>query len=198
MPTLHLENLSPFGRLAVELDGHFLELTRLSEQIQRLDIDSESGLDRAVKLLNQVAEHGKIISQGMQGFSKILQDARARSEVAAKLVAERAQSIHQRKQHQNEIREKLARVEENVKAANANLAGFEKEGESGFTDEERSKIKVALKRLNVDLKRFLADAQAIKEAAGQSKFKTIEHDASKLLDALRSSCRRIDKAISEQ
>ena len=198
MSSIHFESLSSFGRMAVKLDGYFSELVRLGGQIERLDIGSESGLALAVKLLNQFAERGKNGSEGIQDFSKVLDEARARSEGAARLVAERAQLIRQRKQEQDQIREKLDQVERNVKAANANLASFRKDGKSEFTSGEKLQIKAGLERLNEDLKRFLADVQAIKEAAGQAKFKSIEHDAKNLLDALRSSCRKIDKVISEQ
>jgi hypothetical protein len=198
MPSLRFENLSSFGRLAVKLDEHFMELTRLSGQIERLDIDSESGLELAVKLLNQFAEHGKNVSEGIQGFSKVLQETRERSEVAVKQVAERAEFIHQRKQQKNQLREKLHQAEQNVKAANANLVSFRNNGKSEFTHEARLQIKAQLERLNEDLKRVLADVQTIKEAAGRLKFKSVEHDAKNLLDALRSSCRKIDKAIGEQ
>ena len=72
---------------------------------------------------------------------RLLQEAREQSEGAAKLVAERAQVIYQRKQQQAQIQEKLAQVEEKVKTANANLAGFKKDGKNGFSGEDRVKIK---------------------------------------------------------
>jgi uncharacterized phage infection (PIP) family protein YhgE len=195
MSSLRLESLSSFGRLAVELDGHFSELTRLSGQIERLDIESESGLALALKLLNQFAEHGKSISEGIKDFSKVLQEAREGSEAAANRVAERAQFIYQRKQSQNEMRNQLNRVEENVKAANASLASSRSNGKSELTNEEKLQVRTKLERLNEDLKRFIADVQLIKEAAGQSKFKSIESEAKNLLDALRSSSRRIDRVM---
>jgi len=48
-----VDTLSPFGRLAVTLDTDFSELSRLSGQIQRLDLDTDGDLDHAVKLLNE-------------------------------------------------------------------------------------------------------------------------------------------------
>lgn len=197
MPSFRFEDLSPFGRLAVELDGHFVELARLSGQLERLDIESDSGLAHAIKLLGQFADHGQKISGGIQGFAQVLQEARARSEAATQSVAERAQLIQQRKQKQNEIREKLAQVERHVKAANENLLSLRRDGKSELTQEERLRMRAGLERLNEDLKKFLVDAQAIKEAAGRSNFKAIEHDAKNLLDALKSSSRKIGKAVGE-
>ncbi len=195
MASPNLKNLSSLSLLAMELDGHFLELSRISGQIERLDIESESGLNHAVKLLNQFAEHGKNIAEGIQGFAKVMQETRERSELAAKSVAERAQLIYERKQKQNQIREELDRVKENVQAANMNLTSLRKDGTSEFTGEERARIKAGLEKINKDLKAFLVDVQAIKETAGQANFKSIQHEAKDLLDALRSSSRKIDKVI---
>src|SRR5690349_11854543 len=107
MPALRLDDLSPFGRLAVKLDEEFSALARLSGQIERLVLDSEGDLEHAVKLLNQFAEHGKNITDGIQEFSKVLREAQERSESAAKLVADRAQLIQQRKEQQRALQGKL-------------------------------------------------------------------------------------------
>lgn len=198
MPSIQLDSLSSFGRAALKLDTDFSELERLSGQLQRVEIDSDSGLDRAVKILEQFAVHGQAIATGIQDFSTLLQEARLRSEAAAKLVSERAELIGQRKGQQNQIREKLNRVEQDVKVVNENLRGMKREGKSEFSEAERNQIRAELERLNGDLKKFLSDVQEIKDAATQSKFKSIERDAQSLLDALRTSSRRLDKAITGQ
>jgi chromosome segregation ATPase len=195
MPSLRLEDLSSFGRLAVKLDGHFSELVRLSGQIDRLDIESEGGLTHAVKLLNEFAEHGNAISEHIQDFSKALQEVQQRSEAAAKHVAERAQLIHGRKQKQNEIRERLDQVEQEVQAAGVRLAGFKKDGKTELTNEEKHQVRTELERLNEILKKFEDEVQGIKETAREAKFKSLEHDAKNVLDALRASSRRIEKAV---
>lgn len=198
MASIQLESLSTFGRLAVKLDTDFNELVRLSGQLQRLDIESDSGLDKAFKLLDQFTEQGKSISEGIQAFSRALQEAQMQSEGAAKQVADRAQLIAQRKKQQNEMRRQLTQVEEEVAAANAGLGGFKKDGRSEFSAEEKAQIKSQLELLNKDLKRFLMNAQIIKETASQANFKSIENDAQALLDALRSSTRKVDKALTEK
>src|SRR4051812_45259090 len=116
MASINPEHLSPFGRSALKLDGDFSELVRIGGQLQRLELDSDSGLEHAIKLLGQFAQHGQAIAAGIQDFSRSLQELREKSEAAAKLVSERAQAIQQRKQLREQIREKLARVEDQVKA----------------------------------------------------------------------------------
>jgi chromosome segregation ATPase len=194
MTAIRTENLSTFGRLALKMDEHFSELNRLSRQIGELDLDTESGVERGGKLLVQFAEHGQSISGGIQEFLGALQEAREKSEAATKLVAERALLIQKRKQEQGDIRERLSVVEREVKAANENIArSFKKDGGVGKDDQPR--LKAELGRLNEELKAFLAKAQAVKEAASGANFKSIAHDAGKLIDALKSSSRKIEKAL---
>src|SRR5579864_7887089 len=155
MPSLSLDSLSPFGRLAVKLDNDFSELARISAQLQRLEIESDGSLEHAIKLLNQFAQHGQSITDGIQEFARSLQEARERSEAAAKLVAERAQLIQQRKQEQNQVQEKLTQLEEEVKAANASLAGLRKRDNGGYSDEEKLQIRAQLELLNSQLSGFI-------------------------------------------
>jgi chromosome segregation ATPase len=195
MPTFRSEDLSPFGRLAVELDTAFSEMTRMSGQIQRLDIDSESGLERAVKVLDLFARNGQAVAEGIQAFSKVLQEARSKSEAAAQSVMERAEAIRDRKQHQSDLRSRLASVESSVAAANAELSGF-RQGGKDLSGDKNTRIREQLERLSGDLKSFLDAAQAVKSDAARAKFKTIERDAQNLLDVLRASSRRIEKALA--
>lgn len=188
MPMSQPKDLSAFGRQAVRLDAEFTELVRLSGQLQRLEIDSESGLERGVKLLEQFARHGQSISAGIQEFSRLLQDVREQSESAARVVAERSQAILERKQAQQRVREELGQIERSVKGINEDLSAFRN---AGVGD-----LRSRLESLSVELKKFQADAQAVKETAGRSRFRSIERDAQNLLDALRSSLRRVDKAMA--
>jgi hypothetical protein len=153
MPTIQLEHLTPFGRLAVKLDADFAELIRLSGQIQKADLQSDSGLTHA-----------------------------------AKQVEERAMAIQERKQQQAEIQERLLQIELNVKAANSSLAHFKNAGQN--------QIRTELERINIELKKFLADVQAIKEEAAKANFKGIEREAQSVIETLRTSSRKVDKATS--
>lgn len=196
MPTIRSEDLSPFGRLALQLDAAFTEMSRLNGQLQRLDIDSETGLERAVKILDQFAKAGQAVADGVQNFSTVLQEARAQSEAAAKAVMERAEVIGRRKREQRGLREELSRVEQAVAAVNAGLAAAGKNGKSESAGERNLRIRAELERVSGELKSFLADAQSVKEAAAGGKFKTIERDAQNLLDVLRASSRRVEKALA--
>jgi hypothetical protein len=198
MASINPDNLSPFGRLAIELDGSFVEISRLSLQIQRLDIHSDSGLDHALKLLNQFAQHGQSVAEGMKDFSKLLQDAHHKTDMAAQAVAERAQVIYQRKQQQNQLQEKLALVEKDLSSVSQNLAGFRQEGKKEFSEEEKQNLTAALSQLQGQLEHFVTIAQSIKDEATELKFKNMERTAQSLLDSLQASHRKIQQAIASR
>jgi len=112
MSSIRVDTLSPFGRLAVTLDTDFFpELSRLSGQIQRLDLDTDGDLDHAVKLLNEIyalcaGDHRRQSSKFSQSFWK-LKPARMRR---LRAWPSEPQLIQQRKEHQAQIHGKLAQV----------------------------------------------------------------------------------------
>jgi len=196
MPITNLGSLSPFGQLAVKLDGDFVEMDRISGQLQRMVIDSDSGLERAVKLLEQFAAHGQSIAEGIQEFSKSLQTAREKSEAAATLVAERAQEIRERKEQQHQLREKLAEVEHQVKDINIGLAGYRTQKNLEPSDDDKRQIVAHLERLHSQLADFVGTAQAIKQEAGRLHFKGVERETDTLLDTLQSARRKLSTVLN--
>ncbi len=192
MSSIRLENLTPFGRLALKLDNDFSELSRLGSQIAKVDIESDSGLDHAIKILNLVAQHGKNIADGMQEFSKCLLEARERSEAAIQVVGERAQLVQQRRQKQDQLDQRLRQVEEEVKTVNASLAGFKRQGKNELSEEEKRQITADLERLQNPTLGFIESAQAIKAEAGRLKFKRVEREAQSMIDTLQATRRKIN------
>jgi len=196
VPSIRLADLTPFGRIALKLDHEFSELARAGQQMSRVDIESDSGLDEGIKILNRVAQHGQSLADTMQEFSQSLQEARDKAEASTKLVAERAQLIQQRRQQQDQLQEKLTQLKEAVKMAGASLAGFSKPAKSDLSEEDRRRIAAELERLEAPMTRFIEAAQAIKAEAARSNFKRLEHQAAAVIDSLQASLRKIAQAIA--
>jgi chromosome segregation ATPase len=196
MSSIRLDTLSSFGRLAVTLDTHFSELARLSTQIERLDVDSDGDLAHAIKLLNEFTTRAKTMTGDMQQFSQSLQETQARSEAATQRVADRARLIQERSERQQEIQDKLAQVKQAVKTVNSNLANFRKQSQGEFSEEEKRRIESEFEQVHAHLSRFVANAQQVREAAKEAKFKNLERDAQILIDTLESSRRKITQVLS--
>ncbi len=195
MPSVRLEDLTPFGRLALKLDQEFAELARGGEQLARLDLESDRGLDEGIRILNRVAGYGQALAQTMQDFSKSMQEARDKADAAARIVAERAQLIQQRRQREDELQKKLAQIQEDVKTVGAGLTGFGKlKGE--LSEDDKRRIAAELERLQEPMTRFIAAIKALKEEAAGLKFKRLERQAESMIDSLEASRRKIAQAIA--
>lgn len=183
MKTLDMETLSPFGRLAVQLDHEFSELNRLSGQMERMDIESDTELERAIKILNQFAEHGQNVTNGIQEFNKALLDAREQAEKAAQIVGERVGLVQQRKDEREQMQLKLSHLGEKAKQMTADL--------SNFSREDKQQLIAQLQALDVQLADLMNEAQSIKAEANEARMKSIERDAQSLYGMLQSARQKI-------
>jgi chromosome segregation ATPase len=193
MPSIRLEDLTPFGRAAVKLDRELSELAHAGGQISGVNIESDNGLDEAIKILSRVAEYGQSVADTMQEFSRSLQEARDKAEAATKLVAERAQHIQQRRQQQLHLQEKLTRVKEDITAIGASVA---KPAQGEPSEEDRSRIAAELQRLRAPMAGFIEAAQAVKAEAVRFNFKRLERQADSVIDSLQASLRKLTQAIA--
>ena len=190
------DELSPFGVQALKLDEDFLELGRLCVKIERLNLESESDLDHAVKLLGEFARQGQAIAEDMQHFSKSLQEARERSEVAARSVEQRAQQVLERQERRDRLQDRLIQLEQEIKAANDGLLGGRKGGNEALSEAEKAGIKAQFEQLQKRLADFIDPAQKIREEAAQLRFRRIERDAQSMLDSLVALRRKLETILS--
>lgn len=193
MPSVRLEDLSPFGRVALKLDNELAELARAGGQISGVNLETDNGLDEGIKILNRVARYGQSVADTMVEFSKALQEARDKAEAATGLVAERAQVIQRRRKEQDELEDRLARLQEEVKTAGAGLAFQPQNGEP--TDEDKRRIAAQLEALQAPMAAFVEKARAIKAAAAGSNFRRLERQADSMIDSLQASLRKIAQAL---
>jgi hypothetical protein len=195
MPSIRSEDLTPFGRLALKLDHELTELSRAGEQISKVDLESDGGMDDGIKILNRVAQYGQSVAQTMQDFSAALQQARDGAEAATKVVAERAQVIKQRRQEQDLLEEQLTRLKATVREAGASLAGFAKPPEGVPSEEDRKRIAAELEKVMTPMNTFIEAAQAIKARAARGKFKRLERQTDAMIDSLQASRKKISQAL---
>jgi len=195
MPSIRLEDLTPFGRLALQLDREFAELARVGGLIEKVDLGTDAGLDEGVKILTRVAAHGQNIAATMQDFGKALQEARDKAEAATKRVAERAELIKKRRQEQDALQEKLGVLKEGLKTLGAGFSGAAKPA-GELTDEDRRRIAADLEALQAPMTKFVEAAQAIKAECARANFKRLERQADAVIDSLQASRKKIAQALA--
>ena len=198
MPSIHPEDLTPFGRVAVKLSQELADLALAGEQIAGVNLHSDRGLDDGIKILNRVALSGESVAATMQEFAASLQEARDRADAAIKLVSERAQVIQQRRQQQDQLQEKLNQLKAAVKEAGASLACFAQPASGAPSEEDKRRIAVELERIQAPMTRFIEAAQTIKAEAARSNFTRLERQADSIIDSLNASRRKIAQAVGSQ
>lgn len=194
MPSVRLEDLSPFARVALKLDSELSELALAGEQISGVNLESDNGLDEGIKILNRVARYGESVAVTMQEFSATLQAARDKAEASTAVVAERAQVIQKRKQAQDALQEKLSLLKDEVKLAGASLSGFSMPKDVPSDDDKR-RIAAELDKLQAPLAKFVELIQAVKAECASGNFRRLERQADSMIDSLQSTRRKIAQAL---
>lgn len=195
MKSIKLDDLTPFGRLAVRLDLAFAELGRVAGELAGTDIGSDAGLDEGVKLLQGAARNGQDIAETMQSFAQALEQARAKAEADTRVVAERAELIHARRQSRDALREKLEQAKDGLKALGAGLSGLSVPDKSALSDGDKRRIAAELEKLQAPMADFIGAAQAIKAEAARLNFRRLERQADSIIDSLQASRKKISQAV---
>jgi hypothetical protein len=194
MASIRPEELSPFGRAALKLDQEFSALARVGEELAQADLGSDGGLDEGVKLLNRAARCGQDIAESMQAFSASLQEARDKADAAMKVVAERAQLIQKRREEQERLLERLAKVKDEVQAAGAGLAEPFQPG----AGDDKARVAARLEAVRGPMSAFIEAAMAVKAEAAAGNFKRVARQADSVIDSLQASLRKIEQALGSR
>jgi uncharacterized membrane protein len=180
-----------FADSAINLDSAFTELEELSGQIERLDIESDSGLERAKQLLGKFAEAGQRIGDGVQVLAKSLEDSRSRAEAAAQIVSARAGDIQKRQEENDQMLSRFGALGESVKKISEKIIQFKKPAGEKLSEDERDALTKQLPELDSQLSGLIDEAQGLRVDAQQLKLKSVERNADSLSQTLLSARRKL-------
>lgn len=187
-----LKPQSAFGQSALELDSDFAEMERLAAELQRLDIETESGLERARKLLTRFSECGQRVGTGVPVLARTLEEARGRAEKAAETVFARAGDIQKRQQEADRLLERFNSLGEMVGKINAMVTQLRKPGGAKLSDEERAMIARHMPEINVQLGKLIDEARKLKEDSHAANMKSLEKNAESLLQSMQAMSRKLN------
>lgn len=185
------KNLSPFGQAALNLDNDFMLLTRLSQEITLLSIDSDKGLDQARKLLVRFGECGERVGAGLQALARTMEESRQQAEEATRLVAERANEIQSRHQKTEQLVARFQSLGEMVHKVNLMMLNIQKPAGAELSDDERHLLLQNVPVLDSKLQVLVDEAVQIKEDAQSANMKDLERKAHSLGQSLLSARRKL-------
>ena len=154
------------------LDAHLSELERVGTKIQSTDMASDFDVDYVQKLMNRFAECGQGVSDEVANLSARLQEARARAETVAQTVSAQADLFLARRREQNEKLDQFRLIGEKVRELNASLQSVTQGSDSKFSDR--------IPDFQERLAGLIAEVQALRKSARESRMKTLEKNAESL------------------
>lgn len=191
-----LKNLSSFGQSALVLDGDFEQLEQLSGQLERLEIESETGMEREKELLTRFSETATRVGDSMQGLAKSLEEARARAEKATELVAARAVKIQARQNENDQMLIRFQTLGETVRKVSGAVAQLQKPADGRkLSDEEKALLLKNLPEIKSQLGVLTEEAKKLKDDARLAKMKTLEKNADSLGQSLASVISKLGNLV---
>jgi hypothetical protein len=189
------KNLSPFAHSALTLDEDFGELDRVAAQLERLDLDTENGLDQARKLLVRFTECGNRIGEGVQALAKALDEARTRAEKSAESVSQRAAMVQARQQEAQKLVDRFTQLAETVRKVTAAVGELQKSAEGGLAEEGRALLIKNLTGIDAQLDTLSNEAGKLRADAREARQKTLEKNADALEQSLQSVRRKLSALV---
>jgi hypothetical protein len=195
MSTANPKQQSDFAQAALALDADFEQLERLSGELDRLAIDSDSGLERAKALLLRFGECGQRIGDEMQALARSLEEARTRAEASANRVAERAAAIQKRQIEADRLLQRFQALSEMVRKVTEAAGALQQSLKKDASDEERRALIRNLPELDSKLGVLIDEAFKIRQDAQEANLKTLHRNADSLGQTLQSVRRKLGSLV---
>lgn len=195
MSTVKTEMLTPFGEAALALDQEFAALEKLAQKLERLSLQTDQGVERAVSLINEAEEaRGRLVAN-MQTMATALEDARAKSEAAIRTISERAVTINERQRTTESLMQRFQDLGSMVRQINTAIAQM-KPAEGAMAAEQRALLEQSLPEFNAQMNILVEEAKKLMNEASAANLRSIESNADALRQALDAARQRLNLLAS--
>lgn len=195
MASFDRKSVSSFAQSALDLDSKFSELERLSGEFASVMIESDSGLDRARRLLAQFGECGQQVGDGVQVLARELEGTRARAEKAAQVVSNRVTSFQERQKETELMFSRLQALGGRVREVTERVALLKGPGGGELKVENIDLVGKHLPELTGELEILIGEAQKLKLDARSANMKNLETNVDSLGQTLKAACGRLSAFI---
>jgi hypothetical protein len=170
---------SPLVRSVLALDDYLNELERVGTKINSTDMTSDFDLEFVQKLLTRFAECGQGVSSEVANLSAQLKEAQSRAESIAQGVGRQAELFGARRKEHNERMEEFRILSEKVRDLNTGIGQFRDDPAA----------------LETQLASLLADLDALRLSARNSRMRGLEKHAESLGQALQAARTKLGKIL---
>lgn len=182
--------MSEFARAALALDVRFEEFCRLSAELERVSIDSDSGLERARILLKDLNECREGFTPASQDMARALEGARQRTAEAAQKVETREQAVQDRVSHVDQMLSRYRLLGDTVRRVTTAVAELKQSPEGGLSPDERSMLASKMPEINAQMNIVVDEAKRLMDDARDANMKILERNCDSLRQTVQTSIHR--------
>lgn len=187
----NIKEQSPLVKLVLSLDTHFASLERLSERIDETELKSEFDIAQARKLMLAFSESAHAVSTEFVELLQVINDAKTRSENAARKVAAKAEQLQSRQTEEEVKFQAFRELTTKVSRINDEMKTLQKPEGTTLSSEEKAQLAEQLSSFEVQLRPLIEEALIIKKDAQKSQLKVLEQNADALSQSLTAASKKL-------
>ena len=181
---------SPSSELVAAAESLDAQLTRfesLAEQFRNAPLNSEKALERASKLLRDVAEQDQQLNASVSALVAAVTKTRDRQQVQAESVNARAQDLQQRAEAFKVLLERYGALGQSAAELNQRMQDFAAQRAKTPSGEQSAEVLGILDALNERMGQVADEAQAVTKLGEEQDFTDIGRQADSLRQQLLSA-----------
>ena len=172
---------------AESLDAQLTRFESLAEQFRKSPLNSEKNLERASKLLRDVAEQDQQLNASVSALVAAVTKTRDRQQVQAESVNARAQELQQRAEAFKVLLERYGALGQSAAELNQRMQDFATQRAKVQTPEQNTEVLGILDALNERMGQVADEAQAVTQLGEEQDFTDIGRQADSLRQQLLSA-----------
>jgi uncharacterized protein YoxC len=172
---------------AEALDNQLRRFESLTEQFQKSPLNSEKSLERASKLLRDVAEQDRVLNESVSALVAAVAGARDRQQKNAEAVNEHAQYLEKRAETFKTLLERYGALGQSAAELNQRMQEFASKRAEAQTAEQNAELVGSLDALQERMGQVAEEAQAVVTLADEQDFTDIGRQADSLRQQILSA-----------
>jgi uncharacterized protein YoxC len=172
---------------AEALDSQLRRFESLTEQFQKSPLNSEKSLERASKLLRDVAEQDRVLNESVSALVAAVSGARDRQQKNAEAVNEHAQYLEKRAETFKTLLERYGALGQSAAELNQRMQEFASKRAEAQTEEQNAELAGSLDALQERMGQVAEEAQAVVTLADEQDFTDIGRQADSLRQQILSA-----------
>ncbi|MFL5348941.1 MAG: hypothetical protein ACJ8AT_29430 [Hyalangium sp.] len=177
---------------AEALDSQLTRFESLADQFHKTPLNSEKSLERASKLLRDVAEQDQVLNASVSALVAAVTGARDRQQKHAEAVNARAQELQQRAETFKSLLERYGALGQSAAELNQRMQEFAAQRAKAQTPEQNVEILGTLDALNERMGQVAEEAQSVTQLADEQDFSDVGRQADSLRQQLLSARNKLN------